>query len=71
MFFYGGGLGAVLSVAGVFERVDGGGSESHAELPVACVKGHVLAIPPERGTPTHALIPPTRLMPLRPLPPAA
>jgi len=67
----GGGLGAVLSGAGVVEGVDRGGSESNTKLPVARVKGHVLAISPERRTATHALIPPTHLLSLRPVVAAA
>ena len=67
----GGGVGAVLSRAGVIEGVDRGGSESDTKLPVARVKGHVLAIPSEGGTATHALIPPTHLLSLRPVVAAA
>ncbi|CAJ1957670.1 unnamed protein product [Sphenostylis stenocarpa] len=63
----GGGFGAGLSGAGVVEGVDGGGSERYTKIPVARVKGHLLAIPPECGAATHALIPPTHLLPLRAL----
>lgn len=50
--------GAQFAEAGVFRRPHGSrGEPSHTEFPLTHVKCQLPAIPPKRGTPSHALVP--------------